>query len=112
MNTPMITFINGITEYLEDSLINLEQPNDNNIRKNIENFAIKPDDTPVSNIMQGRNRDIIDRCFQFDTVAEILGVLEKEGSEFSLNTMNEICLSGSQRPNDCYMTIAVFSSQL
>ncbi|GAA5813377.1 hypothetical protein MFLAVUS_006855 [Mucor flavus] len=57
-------------EYLEDSLINLEKPNDDTIRKAIENFAIRPDDVPVSNIMQA---------------------LEKEGSEFSLSTMNEIC---------------------
>ncbi|KAG2234841.1 hypothetical protein INT48_000504 [Thamnidium elegans] len=39
----------------------------------------------------GEKRETINRCFQFDTVAEIIEALHKEGSIFSLETIKQIC---------------------
>ncbi|KAI7888710.1 ClpP/crotonase-like domain-containing protein [Mucor mucedo] len=78
-------------ESLEDSLINMENPSRAAINKQIEAFAVKADHVPFSNTLHGRHREIIDTCFRFDTVGEILRALEKEGSKFSLDAIDQIC---------------------
>lgn len=76
---------------MEDSLIHLENPTRATINKRIEEFAVKADHVPLSNTLHGEHRAIIDTCFRFDTVGEILRALEKEGSKFSLDAIDQIC---------------------
>ncbi|KAI8062004.1 ClpP/crotonase-like domain-containing protein [Thamnidium elegans] len=76
--------------YIKQSLIDLDNPSYNNISEVIERYSVKPDHIPTSYTLHGERRKIIDSCFQFDTVVEILEALQKEGSTFSLETINQI----------------------
>ncbi|GAA5795986.1 hypothetical protein HPULCUR_001351 [Helicostylum pulchrum] len=76
--------------YIKQSLIDLNNPSYSTIREVIEKYSVKPDHIPISYTLHGERRNIIDSCFQFDTVAEILEALQKEGSAFSLETISQI----------------------
>ncbi|KAI8079471.1 ClpP/crotonase-like domain-containing protein [Thamnidium elegans] len=78
-------------EYLQDSLLWLENPRVDTINNTIEKFAVKPNHIPSSSDLLGENRKIIDECFRFNTIGKILKALEKEGSKFSLQAIDSIC---------------------
>ncbi|KAI9262855.1 ClpP/crotonase-like domain-containing protein [Helicostylum pulchrum] len=78
-------------EYLQDSLLGLENPTVDTINNTIEKFAVRPNHIPSSSALLGENRKIINECFRFDTVGQILKALEKEGSKFSLQAIDRIC---------------------
>ncbi|KAI9253331.1 ClpP/crotonase-like domain-containing protein [Helicostylum pulchrum] len=75
---------------LKNSLVNLDCPSKETINRTIEQFAVKPGHIATSYTLFGERRDIINRCFQFNTVAKILEALKKEGSKFSLETIDQI----------------------
>lgn len=76
---------------MEESIVNIDKPNRLLINKTIEKFAVKADHVPLNNTLHGEHREIIDNCFRHDNVGEILRALEKEGSKFSLDTIDQIC---------------------
>ncbi|KAI9253301.1 ClpP/crotonase-like domain-containing protein [Helicostylum pulchrum] len=78
-------------DYVEDCLINLDRPSVENIRAAIDRFSIKLDDVNTNKLMHDKNQSIINSCFRFNTVAEILEALQNEGSKFSLDTVDQIC---------------------
>ncbi|KAI9269462.1 ClpP/crotonase-like domain-containing protein [Helicostylum pulchrum] len=75
---------------LEDKLVNLYKPTQDTINTTIEQFSVKPGHKPFSNTLHGPNRRIIEQCFKFNTVNEITRALEKEGSRFSLEAIDQI----------------------
>ncbi|KAI9274055.1 ClpP/crotonase-like domain-containing protein [Helicostylum pulchrum] len=79
-------------DFVHESLVNLYQPSCNTINETIKKFSIKVDDIPASDILQYENMNTIKRCFQFDTVPEIFEALEKEGSKFAQETMDQMHL--------------------
>ncbi|KAI8080422.1 ClpP/crotonase-like domain-containing protein [Thamnidium elegans] len=77
-------------DYLEDNLVNLFKPTQDTINTTIEKFSVKPGHIPFSNTLYGQNRRIIEQCFKYDTVNEITRALEKEGSTFSIEAIDQI----------------------
>ncbi|KAI9253333.1 ClpP/crotonase-like domain-containing protein [Helicostylum pulchrum] len=75
---------------LQDSLIGLKILSLDIINETIESFAVKASHVPKNYTLHGEKRETIDRCFQFDTVTEIIEALRKEGSIFSLETIKQI----------------------
>ncbi|GAA5814944.1 hypothetical protein MFLAVUS_008447 [Mucor flavus] len=76
--------------YLQNSLISLKNPSLDIINETIENFAVKSNHVPKNYTLHGEKRKTIDRCFQFDTVTDIIEALLKERSIFSLETIKQI----------------------
>ncbi|KAI9351908.1 ClpP/crotonase-like domain-containing protein [Pilaira anomala] len=75
---------------LEESLIKLDNPNLESIKRTIDQFSINIEDMPPSKILQRKNRDTIERCFQFEKAVDIIEALKKDGSKFALETIDQI----------------------
>ncbi|KAF7725287.1 hypothetical protein EC973_000297 [Apophysomyces ossiformis] len=70
---------------LETRLAELDSAEPDHIDAAIEEFAAT-DDQNLQYSLAGSKRETIERCFNFDTVEEILAALEKDGSDFALQT--------------------------
>lgn len=77
-------------EDLEKTLVDLYKPTHDIVNDTIEKFAVKSDHEYSSSALSQENRAIIARCFKHDTIEEILNALEKDGSKFSKDTIDEI----------------------
>ncbi|KAL9557432.1 hypothetical protein MBANPS3_001372 [Mucor bainieri] len=67
----------------------LKSPNSNDIDQEISNFAEEPPAgarlTATPDISQSEKQAVVENCFKYDTVEEILEALELEGSTFALH---------------------------
>ncbi|KAF9579161.1 hypothetical protein BGW38_004689 [Lunasporangiospora selenospora] len=70
---------------LEDRLSELETDNHDVINMAIEDFVSEP--LPNHKYALAENREVIDRCFRFNTVEEINAALEKEKTPFAEKTL-------------------------
>ncbi|CAO3652243.1 unnamed protein product [Mucor hiemalis] len=77
-------------EDLEKALTSLHKPTHDIVNDTIEKFAVKSDHSYNSSALSKENRAIIASCFKYDTIEEILDALERDGSKFSKDTIQEI----------------------
>lgn len=72
----------------------LQSPTSNDINQEISKFTKEmPTDTRLTTtpyISQVEKEAVIENCFKYDTVEEIINALEAEGSKFSLHCKNKI----------------------
>ncbi|CAO3636658.1 unnamed protein product [Mucor hiemalis] len=80
----------------------------------IEKFSLPSVEPSTDSFLKGSKRDVIEKCFNYDTIDEIIIALENDGSDFALETKNiissnspaasEIALENLRKAK--YMTIA------
>ncbi|KAG2204452.1 hypothetical protein INT47_005243 [Mucor saturninus] len=75
-------------------LAELSHPTLDLINNIIQEFSVKADHVPSKYSLFGEKLNIIDRCFNFNTVEEIVQSLIKDGSKFALGCVKSI-LRGS-----------------
>ncbi|KAL7335844.1 3-hydroxyisobutyryl-CoA hydrolase, variant 3 [Mucor circinelloides] len=75
-------------EALESRLAEIDEPNHDLVHTTIEEFAVERDHTPQNYTLHGEHRLIVDECFQYDTVEEIVKALKENGSKFALHTLD------------------------
>ncbi|KAI7891031.1 ClpP/crotonase-like domain-containing protein [Mucor mucedo] len=75
-------------------LAELSHPTLDLINNIIQEFSVKADHIPSKYSLFGEKLNIIDRCFNFNTVEEIVQSLIKDGSKFALGCVKSI-LRGS-----------------
>lgn len=75
-------------EALESRLAEIDEPNHDLVHTTIEEFAVERDHTPQTYTLHGEQRQIVDECFQYDTVEEIVKALKENGSKFALHTLD------------------------
>ncbi|KAJ8655651.1 hypothetical protein O0I10_008740 [Lichtheimia ornata] len=74
---------------LEARLSEIENPTHDVINTAIEEFSAEMDQEPGFSL-GGSIREAIDRCFKYDTMEQIVEALEKEGSEWSIETLKAL----------------------
>lgn len=75
-------------EALESRLAEIDEPDHDLVHTTIEEFAVERDHTPHTYTLHGEHRMIVDECFQYDTVEEIVKALKSNGSKFALDTLD------------------------
>lgn len=75
-------------EALESRLAEIDEPNHDLVHTTIEEFAVETEHTPQTYTLHGEDRLTVDKCFQYNTVEEIVKALKEDGSRFALDTVN------------------------
>lgn len=75
-------------EALESRLAEIDEPSHDLVHKTIEEFAVETGHTPQTYTLHGEDRLTVDKCFQYNTVEEIVRALKENGSRFALDTVN------------------------
>jgi hypothetical protein len=75
-------------EALESRLSEIDEPNHDLVHNTIEEFAVETGHTPQIYTLHGEDRLIVDKCFKYNTVEEIVKALKEDGSRFALDTVN------------------------
>ncbi|KAG2190108.1 hypothetical protein INT46_002420 [Mucor plumbeus] len=87
---------------LEARLSELDNANHDIVNQAIEEFSAELDNEPGFSL-SGESRQVIDRCFKYDTVGEIVAALEKEPeTEFTKETLS---LLNSMSPTSLKVTL-------
>ncbi|GAN02623.1 conserved hypothetical protein [Mucor ambiguus] len=87
---------------LEARLSELDNASHDMVNQAIEEFSAELDNEPAFSL-SGETRQVIDRCFKFDTVGEIVHALEKEPeTEFTKETLG---LLNSMSPTSLKVTL-------
>ncbi|KAI8970052.1 ClpP/crotonase-like domain-containing protein [Mycotypha africana] len=77
-------------EELESKLDALQSPQLDEIDELIGKYSVSKNHEPTVYTLYGQNRVIIDKCFKYDTVEQIIDALNEDGSQFALQTVDTI----------------------
>ncbi|KAI7906626.1 ClpP/crotonase-like domain-containing protein [Cokeromyces recurvatus] len=78
-------------EALEAQLAKLDNKYDHEaVHRTIEAFAVNKDHVPETYTLHGEHQHIINQCFKYETVEEIIRALKENGSKFAIDTIDTI----------------------